>query len=224
MTAVLGALVGFGSRKILATDVAVFGVHRADRLAVIQTIQPWMRHSLVFFPSQELAATLVKKFAFREVRVETEWPDRLVVRATERSPSMWQVSDAGIFELDEEGYRIQPAPPGSDSVPLLVQGCDPSAAVDGSPSPCVRGAASIYRALRYSSVGLANVSVIEVRGEVAEVWLRGGLRVRLGSMEALPEKMSMLARVLTNLREKGHSPQRIDVLDPLRPIAQLRDV
>jgi hypothetical protein len=78
------------------------------------------------------------------------------------------------------------------------------------------GAAQVAALLPIRSVGLeGRVATVRVDGRAITYVLRGGLELRVGTIEALPLKLTIARRILAQTSLEGY----LDVSVPERPVA-----
>jgi cell division protein FtsQ len=144
------------------------------------------------------------------VRVDREWPDRLIVEVIEREPVAWIQGRAGWMRVAADGVVIDTATlPTPELIQLEI------AAVDRAPGVLVEDEAwsDLVAMARVLTDGVGTGMRIEVVGP--ELWGRfPGYEVRFGHSIDLEDKARALVALLAEGIPVG---SRIDVTSPSRP-------
>ena len=153
---------------------------------------------------------------FKGVRVWRQWPQRIVVEATRRTP-VAQVRASRYYPVDAEGFVMTEGAPAP--LPGLI-------VLDGVDNPVARLAPGrLNRSPRLAMALAALVrlrSSSELRGHVLQrvdcshpsqvvVYLDDGLEVRMGPPDDWPRRLPQLRKSLEMLAQKQLSPAYVDL-------------
>ena len=218
LSAALALTVAVAVLQLRVQTVEVIGASRIEPEELIATVHPWLAQPLIALDADEIAQALYDKFPIRNLILEIQWPDRLIVHVVERVPAMWLLTDRGIYGLDEDGFRLDAVRADTEVAPVMVEGCLYQRT---RVTPCTLRAADLYRQMHAAAVPLDRLSTIALDEQTATLWFAGPLKVRLGSAADLGEKLDIMVRALGWLESRGHMIKRLDLIDPRYPVAQL---
>jgi cell division protein FtsQ len=144
------------------------------------------------------------------VRVDREWPDRLIVEVIEREPVAWIQGRAGWMRVAADGVVIDTAQrPTPDLIQLAV------AAIDRAPGAAVDDEAWLDLVAMARVLTEAIGPGIRIEAVGPELWGRlPGHEVRFGHPIDLEDKARALVALLGEGIQVG---SRIDVTSPSRP-------
>lgn len=218
VSTLLALVVAVAVLRLRVQSVEVMGTSRIEPEELMAVVHPWLDQPLIALDADEIAEALYERFPLRDLMLEVQWPDRLVVRVIERTPVMWLLTDRGIYGLDADGYRLDMIRADAEAPAVMVEGCLYQRI---RVTECTLRAADLYRQMHEAAVPLDRLSTISLDDQTATLWFAGPLMVRLGSAQDIGTKLDIMVRTLAWLEGRGHTLRRLDLMDPRYPVAQL---
>lgn len=182
-------------------------------------------HNLFTVDTQQVAQRLIALPTVRGARVESAFPDRLVVRLVERQPAaLWQVGDAR-YLVDPGGFvmAVNPSEGVTRGLPMVVAR-DGDAPAVGSPIAPEIVAATLTIARDASTYGVTVAELDYSPASGLTILTPGGAqttaarRILLGTPARLAEKLAASGEVIRT----EQSWAVLDVTDPERPFFPAR--
>jgi hypothetical protein len=206
---VVGGLVWlFLSPTLSVATVDVTGVHSSDTMEVLVEHKVTLGRPLILVRTGAVRDDLLADPWVKEAAVALDWPRRVVVDITERTPTAWVETAGGWARRAIDGVALPGASEPDDSMGRvsLVSVADEKAAT----SKWVLGALEFIDML---PVALGSEAVLEERS--GELWaVVGGFEVRLGRPAAMSDKALSLATLLQEPLEAGST---INMIAPTNP-------
>jgi len=213
----LGLLAGIGSSRLMAVDkITVIAPKIGLGKEVARQLEVPVGASMLFYPLSRVTEQAQRCYRVRKVSVNRVSPHELAVTVTAQEPYAAVVVNGEYTVINREGlclYRQPTAPP---KLPVLV-GMAAGRPALGTRFPADRmqwihdvlaGATKV--GLREGlQVDLSKLHQITVRAE--------GLQGTLGNVNSLTRKMTVLGRLMEQLREQGARTAAIDVSIPEKP-------
>jgi cell division protein FtsQ len=188
VAAVAWALVG--SRLLVVRSVKVTGLHRVPRSQVVAAaaIPPGL--PLIRVDTTVVAHRVETITQVESARVSRNWPDGIVIKVTERTPTL-AIRDDGRYDLIDRFGVVVVTASGRGSLPLFIisgpsggqpSGGQPSGAqlsaghLRGSPAVAAAAAvcrelpARLLRRLKSVTASAANDVTLRLKGGVTVVW------------------------------------------------------
>lgn len=189
-------------------SVEVSGVQSSDTGAVLAANRVVLGRPLILIRTEAVEEELLGDPWVKEASVELEWPRRVVVTVSERSPLAWVETAGGWHRRAVDGIPL----PG-ESLPDDTMGQIRLPSVssdDAAVAPLVLGALEFIDTL---PVALGSNAVVDERS--GELWaLVGGFEVRLGRPVAMADKALSLATLLQEPLVEGSV---INMIAPTNP-------
>jgi cell division protein FtsQ len=176
----------FGSRFLVVRSVQVTGTHLVPAAEVLAVAGVPDGTPLAQVNTGAVASRVDRIPQVQSAAVSRDWPDRLVIAVTERTPAL-AVPDGKVFDLvDPSGVVVQQAARRPAGLPLFV----PSATLPGVPG--VQAAAGVVRSLP-AAVAHQVTSVTAPTADAVTLHLSGGVTVVWGSGGDAAQKARVLA-------------------------------
>lgn len=189
-------------------SVEVSGVQSSDTGAVLAANRVVLGRPLILIRTEAVEEELLGDPWVKEASVELEWPRRVVVTVSERSPLAWVETAGGWHRRAVDGVPL----PG-ESLPDDTMGQIRLPSVssdDAAVAPLVLGALEFIDTL---PVALGSNAVVDERS--GELWaLVGGFEVRLGRPVEMADKALSLATLLQEPLVEGSV---INMIAPTNP-------
>lgn len=207
IAAVIGAL---HSPWLSVREVEILGASHADVAARIDSTGVGEGAILIWVDTGDIVTAVAADPWVRDVRVDREWPDRLVVEVSEHQPVVWIEGIIGWMLVSAHGTVLETAArpgPGLLRAELAFPDLAPGAAPDDPTWDEIVQMAVVLEQ------PLAAAVVLQHRGP--EVWTRvRDHDIRLGHPIDLADK----ARTMQAILSEGLPPGvTLDLISPLRP-------
>lgn len=192
--------------SVEALDVS--GVQSSDTRAALSAHKVAEGRPLILIRSAAVEVQLLEDPWVKEADVTLDWPRRVVVTVTERTPVAWVETGGGWARRAVDGVAL----PG-ESQPDDIMGhirLESVSETDAGESQLVLGSLEFIDTL---PVALGSNAVVEVRS--TELWaVVGGFEVRLGRPVEMADKALSLATLLLEPLEEG---SLINMIAPTNP-------
>lgn len=213
----LGLLAGVGSSRLMAVDkIIVISTRASLAREVARQLEVPIGASMLFYPLSRITEQAQHCYRVKDVSVNRVSPHEIAVTVTAQEPYAAVLVDGEYTVISRQGlclYREPSAPP---KLPVLI-GMAAGRPALGTTFPADRmqwvhdvlaGATKV--ALREGlEVDLTKLHRITVRAQ--------GLQGTLGNVNSLTRKMTVLGRLMEQLREQGVRTAAIDVSIPEKP-------
>jgi cell division septal protein FtsQ len=214
--AALGASYVATTPNLRVDKVVVTGVAWADRAHIADSGRYALGRNVLFFSKRPIVEAILQTPEVESVRVDRVLPRTVKLRIEEHKPCAVAADGKKLYLIDEEGlafHRVSKPVPGAPTIVLK----------DTKVSGLAVGKASVEVCLALDALGYAaeerlQVSKISVDPD-GDMCLNmiGGLEIRLGQAQALPDKMSLVRRALDGKPELLRDALYIDVSCPKYP-------
>ncbi|MEX1249134.1 MAG: FtsQ-type POTRA domain-containing protein [Acidimicrobiia bacterium] len=192
--------------SVEALDVS--GVQSSDTRSVLSAHKVVEGRPLILIRSGAVEAQLLEDPWVKEASVVLDWPRRVVVAVTERTPVAWVETGGGWARRAVDGAALPGESQPDDTMGhIRLESVSES---DAEESRLVLGSLEFIDTL---PVSLGSDAVIEVRS--TELWaVVGGFEVRLGRPVEMADKALSLATLLLESLEEG---SLINMIAPTNP-------
>jgi hypothetical protein len=207
---VAGALVWlFLSPWLSVASVTTTGIAASTGAAILTEQGVVEGAPMIMIRSAAVEAALETDPWVRESDVELDWPQTVVVKVEERTPTAWAETDEGWGLYAIDGVRLTTAPDPDPAMPWIQIGGVVATALE--PTPELLGSLEFAANLSEELRPGANLRT-EAGGELwAEV---GGYQVRLGRPVEMGEKALSLAALI---REQPATGSILNLIAPTNP-------
>jgi cell division protein FtsQ len=182
------------------------------------------KSNVFLVPTKEIVRRLVATPRIREARVDRIIPDTLRIHLEERTTAAYLPYGGYFIDIDENGCAIAVSEAITDpDVPLLL-GVVPTYVAVGErvkpEAPVARGAAVGAALVRQKIPNLSEVDVTSPEDVVIRT--SDGIRVLVGCVDGIEERVRLLDSILASVREQGMPVDYIDVRVEAKPVIRAR--
>lgn len=182
------------------------------------------KSNVFLVPTKEIESRLLATPRIRKARVHRIIPDTLRIDVEERTTVAYLPYGGYFIDIDEYGCAVAVSEAITDpDVPLLI-GVVPTYVAVGErvrPEASIRLGAQVGAALlRHKIPNLSEVDVTSLQDVVVRT--SDGIRVLVGSVDGIEERVRLLDSILASVREQGVPVDYIDVRVDAKPVIRPR--
>ncbi|MGI6131458.1 MAG: cell division protein FtsQ/DivIB [Bacillota bacterium] len=182
------------------------------------------KSNVFLVPTKEIERRLVATPRIREARVDRIIPDTLRIHLEERATVTYLPYGGYFIDIDEHGCAVAVSEAITDpDVPLLL-GVIPTYVAVGErvkPERSVAIGAAIGAALvRQKIPNLSEVDVTSLEDVVIRT--SDGIRVLVGCLDGIEERVRLLDSILASVREQGTPVDYVDVRVEAKPVIRVK--